>query len=193
MVGMQVQYPDQTRAKWEAMAADQDIMCEFYRRGYGDWHDTARQIIDQVCAEKHNLYLWPFLRMPKLRRWYSRTGNVLLLGDAAHAIPPSSGQGVNQALEDVDALVLLLKNSRDLLGALHTWQTLRQARIDAVFDWATNSTNVQRLPEAERNRLIKEGKVKDPRATENFDDMSWLYKFNLEKEIAHLTKAEAHA
>lgn len=124
--------------------------------------------------------------MPKLDTWYSPTGTVVILGDSAHAIPPSSGQGVNQALEDVQSLVLILKSQPDRIQALRKWQGMRQTRIDAVFDWATNSTNVQRLPEEERNRLIREGVIKDPKSNENFDDMRWLYSMNIEQEIQKL-------
>lgn len=192
MVGMQIQRPESNRAEWDALSADKDKLADFFRKGYDDWHDTAKQIIDQVCIAKDSIYLWPFLKMPKLERWYSQTGNVLIVGDAAHAIPPSSGQGVNQALEDVYSLVLLLQKSRDRLSALSLWQGMRQLRIDAVFGWATNSTNVQRLPEAERERLIKEGKVKDPKTVENFDDMGWLYGHDLKQEVEAALDARNH-
>lgn len=183
MVGMQVKYPDQSRAEWEAMSADKDKMVDYFRTGYDDWHDTAKQIIDQVGASKESLYLWPFLRMPRIERWYSETGRVLLLGDAAHAVPPSSGQGVNQALEDIYGLTLMMGESDDLLSALRSWQAIRQKRIDAVFDWATNGTNVQRLPEAERQKLMAENKLKNPNASEYSDDMRWLYQYSLEDEV----------
>ena len=88
---------------------------------------------------------------------------------------------MNQALEDIHALTRLLvsvkSNSKlQRKAALTFWQSLRQVRIDAVFDWATNRTNVQRMPLAEREKLISEGKVLDARGVEDFDDMRWLYK-----------------
>jgi len=33
---------------------------------------------------------------------------LVILGDAAHAIPPSAGQGINQAFEDAYIFALLL-------------------------------------------------------------------------------------
>lgn len=183
MVGMQVNYPEQSRSAWEALAANEDKMCEFYRKGYDEWHSTAKSIIDSVCAHKDTLYLWPFLRMPKLDRWFSDTGHVIILGDAAHAVPPSSGQGVNQALEDVYSLMLLLKSGKTLLEALRFWQDIRQKRIDAVYDWATYGSNVQRLPEAERNKLLQEGNVKYSAASQDVDDMRWLYRHRLDEAI----------
>lgn len=186
MVGKQVQRPEATKAEWKALAADKDQLCEFFRVGYDQSHDTARQIIDQVCAAKESIYLWPFLKMPKLHSWFSSKGRVLIVGDAAHAIPPSSGQGTNQALEDVQGLILMLSSSNELLAALRMWQDMRQKRIDLVWDWATNTTNVLRMSEEERNRLIQEGKIKDPKSNVNFDDMRWLYQLDLEKEVASL-------
>lgn len=186
MVGMQIKHPDQSRADWEAASADKDKLVDHYRAGYDDWHDTAKQIIDQVCAKKDAIYLWPFLRMPQIEKWFSSTGRVLLVGDAVHALPPSSGQGVNQALEDVYSLILLLRKSKNITAALTQWQKMRQARIDAVFDWATNGANVQRLPEADRQKMIAEAKRKSPGANQDRDDMRWLYSMNLDDEVERL-------
>lgn len=192
MVGMQKQYPGLDRVAWEAMAADKEKMCDFYREGYDQWpvNGTVRSIIDSVCAHKETLFLWPFLRMPKLKRWFSETGHVTLIGDAAHAIPPSSGQGVNQALEDVYSLMLLLRSGKDLLETLTFWQNLRQKRVDAVYDWATYGNNVQRLPEAERNRLLQEGKVRYSTNSQDFDDMRWLYEHGLDEAIGSWSNAQ---
>jgi 2-polyprenyl-6-methoxyphenol hydroxylase-like FAD-dependent oxidoreductase len=168
----------------ENLQSDHEKLKAFYRKDYEEFGPTARKIIDSVYATPETLYIWPFMKMPTLPRWFSDTGRVVLVGDGAHALPPSSGQGVNQALEDVYSLTLLLSSiaiphmpdevpssQNDLLEALAFWQQMRQERIDAVFDWTLNGSNVSRLPEAERKRLIAEGKVRENQG----DDMSWLY------------------
>ena len=178
MIGMQVQYPEQSREDLERLQADHDKLAEFYRKGYDEWGHTARSIIDRVTENKETLYIWPFMKMPKLPRWYSDTGRIVIVGDGAHALPPSSGQGVNQALEDMYSLTLLLtsmgshgsvangdsadelntSNAR-LLDSLSSWQAMRQKRIDAIFEWATNSTNVQvRIPVG-KSLLVSETKA----------------------------------
>ncbi|OAG42189.1 hypothetical protein AYO21_03643 [Fonsecaea monophora] len=182
MVAMQVRMEDRSREVWETLAQDKEFLRDFYLNTRDKWESsTAKGIIDAVCRHVDTTFLWPFMRMAPLKKWYSeKAGRVLIMGDAAHALPPSSGQGVNQALEDVYVLtrVLLLLKSRptlELKNVLAFWQSLRQARVDAVFDWATNKTNVQRLPMADREKLVREGKVVDASSVDNFDDMRWLY------------------
>lgn len=197
MIGTQVQYPEQSTDDLWRMQNDYDRLVEFYRKGYEEHGPTARSIIDQVAKNKETCYIWPYLKMPTLQRWFSDTGRVVMVGDGAHALPPSSGQGVNQALEDVYSLTLLLtspartvrhvsvsstdstKEAGDgsILMALAFWQDMRQQRIDAIFDWLTNYQNVERLPEAERQKLKSEGK------SEKGDDMSWLYQPTLETDV----------
>jgi hypothetical protein len=63
---------------------------------------------------------------------------------------------------------------------LRKWQNMRQERIDAVIDWTMNASNVNRMPEKEREDLIKEGKIRDPKWG---DDMRWLYQLDLDEEM----------
>ncbi len=50
---------------------------------------------------------YPTYTTPELPYWHVG-GRAILIGDAAHALQPSSGQGASQALEDAEALSLLL-------------------------------------------------------------------------------------
>jgi len=124
-----------SREEWEEMARNRETLCQLYTDGYGEWGGTARSIIDAVQKNKDTLYLWPYLRMAKLKRWFSPTGRVVIMGDAAHALPPSSGQGVNQTLEDVYALTrllektgVLLEGGTELVNVLEYWQEIRQKK-----------------------------------------------------------------
>jgi 2-polyprenyl-6-methoxyphenol hydroxylase-like FAD-dependent oxidoreductase len=58
---------------------------------------------------------------------------VVLAGDAAHAVAPSSGQGASMAIED--AVVLgrcLADRPGDLPGALAAYEQARRARVEKV-------------------------------------------------------------
>ena len=192
MIGLQKHTPKHSREELAKLQADPDQLAAFYTERYDEYGPTARKIIDALCKKKESLFIWPFMKMPTLERWYSETGRVILVGDGAHALPPSSGQGVNQALEDVYFITLLLsslggadgrKDQSDthalLLQALTFWQQERQQRIDAIFDHTNNTTNVARLPEAERQKVMAEGKVKRDAVA----DPEWLYQPHIEEKI----------
>jgi len=72
-------------------------------RGWGD------PVIQEILQSLEVDTMWPTWTVPPLPTW-ERDG-VVLVGDAAHALPPTSGQGCSQALEDVEAFVLLLSHS----------------------------------------------------------------------------------
>ena len=67
-----------------------------------------------------------------LDRWY-RDGRALLVGDAAHAIVPFHGQGMNCGFEDAVELAELLHNAtNDTAGAFAEFQRRRKPNADAI-------------------------------------------------------------
>jgi 2-polyprenyl-6-methoxyphenol hydroxylase-like FAD-dependent oxidoreductase len=64
-------------------------------------------------------------------RWWS--GRVCLLGDAAHAMSPSAGQGASLAIEDAQMLVQCLRDAPDPARAFALFERLRRPRVDAMF------------------------------------------------------------
>ncbi|RAK87210.1 FAD/NAD(P)-binding domain-containing protein [Aspergillus costaricaensis CBS 115574] len=70
---------------------------------FSTWTDPlVLHIINSVEVQT----MWPTFTTPELPTW-EREG-VVLVGDAAHALPSTSGQGASQALEDVEALARLV-------------------------------------------------------------------------------------
>jgi 2-polyprenyl-6-methoxyphenol hydroxylase-like FAD-dependent oxidoreductase len=65
------------------------------------------------------------------RSWHS--GRAVLVGDAAHATSPSSGQGASLAAEDAVELARCLRDVPDLGGAFHAYQRLREGRVRRVL------------------------------------------------------------
>ncbi|EED17719.1 monoxygenase, putative [Talaromyces stipitatus ATCC 10500] len=89
--------------------ADKQGAVEFLQTGNAHFPEFVRNAVSQIDPVKVNK--WPFFVVPKLDKWASETRRVLIVGDAAHAIPPSAGQGINQAFEDVYVLALLLSKA----------------------------------------------------------------------------------
>lgn len=72
----------------------------------------------------------PIHDMPTLPRWHR--GRIVVVGDAAHAVSPSAGQGASMALEDA---VVLAKCLRDIDGpeaALDRFVELRRPRAERI-------------------------------------------------------------
>lgn len=64
-------------------------------------------------------------------RW-SSAGDLLLIGDAAHAITPFHGQGMNCAFEDCGQLAALLANEDDWSRVFQQFERLRRENTDAI-------------------------------------------------------------
>ncbi|KAG5790817.1 hypothetical protein H9Q69_010112 [Fusarium xylarioides] len=189
MVGTQFTYPEADREGWETLASDSASLCALLRRNYDQWHDTAKHAIDELCKRPESILCWPFYAMPKLPSWASSSGKVIMIGDAAHAMPASSGQGVNQALEDAFSLAKVLSdewNDGDWPQVLSTWQSWRQDKIDRIHRMM-RAINMMRSSEVERSKLVQAVGKEQPM----MNDMQSLYDLDLdtlEAKLADLKK-----
>jgi 2-polyprenyl-6-methoxyphenol hydroxylase-like FAD-dependent oxidoreductase len=55
---------------------------------------------------------------------------MLLIGDAAHAASPATGQGASMAIEDAVILAKALRDSNDLDQARQLYERLRRPRVE---------------------------------------------------------------
>ena len=76
--------------------------CLFFR--------SSRQApIPELIETLSTVQIFPNYELADLTTWHTR--RTVLVGDAAHVVPPHSGQGVSQAIEDSAALALALKKA----------------------------------------------------------------------------------
>jgi salicylate hydroxylase len=61
---------------------------EELRKEYEGWEETVRELLRAACS----VHKWKIGVVPDLPSWRSRSGRVVLLGDAAHAMMPYSAQ-----------------------------------------------------------------------------------------------------
>ncbi|KAK1763648.1 FAD-dependent urate hydroxylase [Phialemonium atrogriseum] len=163
---------------WDrAFVADKESGVEFLKQDAEHFPEMVQNAVSHISPAKVNK--WPFFVVPKLERWVSETRRVIILGDAAHAIPPSAGQGINQAFEDVYMLALLLGRS-DEIGrpqeALGFWQTYRQQRVDEILK-LNEQIDLRRMPADDAVTAAK-----GQSAREAFE-LGWLYKPDFKKDV----------
>jgi 2-polyprenyl-6-methoxyphenol hydroxylase-like FAD-dependent oxidoreductase len=86
------------------------------------------ELMRQCEAMQHNFTL---VHCP---RWHK--GRVAIVGDAAHALPPTLGQGAGLTLMNTLALVMTLRRGRAVEEALNDWETTVRAVSDTTQRWA---------------------------------------------------------
>jgi len=88
----------------------------------------------------------------QLGTWYQ--DRVVMVGDAAHASPPSMAQGACLAVEDALVLAEELAASPSIERALGRYQDRQKVRADWVHRQCAARDKMRRLPPALRNMLL---------------------------------------
>ncbi|TVY16650.1 FAD-dependent urate hydroxylase [Lachnellula arida] len=144
------------RAGWDRYMGDKDTLVAFLQEGASDFPAIVQNAVSRIPRATINV--WPFYVVPEMETWASDKRRVVIVGDGAHAIPPSAGQGINQAFEDVYMFALLLGQGEkvEMREALGFWQGYRQERIKKVM-WVNRQIDLRRMPkEAEMSGEVIE-------------------------------------
>jgi FAD-dependent urate hydroxylase len=118
------------------------------RDRFRGWPAPVADVIAQL--DGHQIEPWSYTRHPVPRRLYR--DRAVLIGDAAHAMPPTLAQGASQTLDDAWALVDALDRSADLASALRRYQRRRRTRA-AIVTRAASSRLALRGPSPPLARL----------------------------------------
>lgn len=96
-----------------------------------EWVDMLRDVVRRSKA----IRFYPIYKLAPGRPWFK--GRCMLLGDAAHAMPPHAGQGVSMALEDVFLLSKLIESECPSLDVgLRDFVTKRKSRTEKMLSTA---------------------------------------------------------
>jgi 2-polyprenyl-6-methoxyphenol hydroxylase-like FAD-dependent oxidoreductase len=95
-----------------------------------------------IAATDEVLGPWNTYDLPRVPIWHD--DRIVLVGDAAHAVAPSSGQGASMAVEDAVTLATCLRDTRAVPEALQRYERLRRPRVQRVVAYGrrTSSTKV---------------------------------------------------
>jgi len=113
---------------------DEASVTAFFEQHFAD----AAALIPNLCDDVLNHPLG-LLGTVRCRHWHDR-GNVLLLGDAAHAIVPFHGQGMNLAFEDCVLLDRIVRRHRDDWPTIFAqFEAEQLANANAIADMALDN------------------------------------------------------
>ena len=113
-----------TEEGWSVRATRDELLAEF-----ADFEPHARDLLELVPPER--LFKWGLFDRDPLPTW--TRGRSTLLGDAAHAMPPFTGQGAVMALEDAAVLGRVAAAAADPDDALRRYEAARHPRVTAAL------------------------------------------------------------
>lgn len=117
--------------------------------------------------------------LPNVPAW--QRDRLLILGDAAHAASPSSGQGVSMAAEDALALTLCLREHGDPRTAFSAFVQARRARAERVVAHGRRRTDMKTVgPVGRMVRDLFLAQLFRLRSKQGVQSLAWLYEHRLE-------------
>ena len=113
---------------------DESSVVAFFEQHFADAAPLIPDLVDDLLD--HPLGV---LGTVRCRHWHDR-GNVLLLGDAAHAIVPFHGQGMNLAFEDCVLLDRIVTEiGSDWANVFARFESEQLANANAIADMALDN------------------------------------------------------
>jgi 2-polyprenyl-6-methoxyphenol hydroxylase-like FAD-dependent oxidoreductase len=94
--------------------------------------------------------------LPHVPTWHA--GRMVIIGDAAHAPSPSSGQGASLAMEDALVLAKCLRDVRAIPDAFVAYEALRRDRVERIVAQGARSSSSKipgRLGRLARDLLLR--------------------------------------
>ncbi len=82
---------------------------------------------------------WATYDLPSVPTW--TRGSMIVIGDAAHATAPSSGQGASMAIEDAVVLARCLRDLPEIGQAFAAYERLRRARVERIVAHGARTSN----------------------------------------------------
>ncbi len=107
--------------------------------------DLETQFFENPTGSMVTVKCWP----------WAAESRAVLLGDAAHAIVPFFGQGMNCGFEDCVVLDEVLSRTRDLGAAFADFARLRKPNADAIADMAVENFVEMRASVADARFLLE--------------------------------------
>jgi len=133
---------------------------------YAGWHPGVTQVLAAIGGVNR----WALHDRDATGPWHS--GQVVLIGDAAHPMLPFVAQGANQAIEDAAVLAACLDGTAQASLALERYEAARRDRVARVHEVSRGNATRLHLDDADRERDA------GLRAAQQLTDQQWLFEYN---------------
>lgn len=105
-----IEAQDRGREGWAKLESDkgelQKMLTDRFLSAKSSWPGLVKELCEKTPAS--TLTSWPFFSVPHLDSWSSPKKRIVIIGDSAHAIPPTGSQGAAMAFEDAETLAYVL-------------------------------------------------------------------------------------
>lgn len=157
------------------------------RRMYTDCdHPLVRCIMANMVDQ--DVRVWAPYAIPDLPTWH--TPRVCLIGDAAHAMPPTGGQGAAQAFEDAGCLARLLGNDQALSQGYDRlfahFEGIRKQRLTSVRKMTASSGSSRQTSSSRLAWAVKKGKIRAFLACRGDIKSTDIYKYDVSVADIHV-------
>ncbi len=125
---------DPVRGALEAVGGD-----EWRRRLLALYAGDAGPAVPLIEATPEIMSMSPIHAIPHLPAW--RSGRMIVIGDAAHAPSPTSGQGASLSIEDAVVLAKCLRDLPSPSAAFAAFEAARRPRVESIIKWAARINN----------------------------------------------------
>ncbi|MGZ5285909.1 MAG: FAD-dependent oxidoreductase [Flavisolibacter sp.] len=175
-------FPFQGETSFEKLTTEKAVN-EFFQKTFPDVvaliPDLTSQFFNNPTASLVTVKCFP----------WKRDDHFCLMGDAAHAIVPFFGQGMNAGFEDCSVLNQLLDQYKDnWTDILSVFQDTRKPDADAIADMAINNFTEMRSRTADPSFLLQ--KKIEGRLHEKYPDR-WIPAYSQVTFSPHIRYSEA--
>jgi 2-polyprenyl-6-methoxyphenol hydroxylase-like FAD-dependent oxidoreductase len=127
--------------------ADEPTRAELAAIGTEQWREMltdlfagdATPAVEIIRSTPGELAGWATYDLPSVPTWHK--GSLVIIGDAAHATAPSSGQGASMAIEDALVLARCLRDLPDIGQAFAAFERLRRTRVERIVAHGARTSN----------------------------------------------------
>jgi salicylate hydroxylase len=136
---------------------------------FAGWTEPIQSIVEATNAK--DILERPIWDRPPLPSWSNN--RVTLLGDAAHPMVPSLGQGANTAFEDAYELAECLSRAANIKAALSSYEQSRIERTQVIQ--ARSGLEGSRSYDTDSDKFLSRATEQSLVSQTEFDD--WLYNY----------------